>query len=96
MATLDKMPSQDVIGILAGIIDFYEWKGIPCARRWPRKPKMPRSPAVQQSAYWFGYFATQFSDTPTNIIDRATELSEGTAWTWRDLRYRALFGNLIA
>lgn len=89
------MPAQAVIDGYKGIIDFYLWKGIPCVRSWPRKPKMPRSPAVQASAAIFGALATAFSDTPPNIRARASELAVGTAWTWRDVRYRAAYGNLI-
>lgn len=95
MAKLLKMPSREIISAFAGVLDFYVWKGIPCVRSWPRKPKMPRSPAVQTSANLFGYFATELSSSPPNIIARATELAEGTAWTWRDLRYRAIYGHLI-
>jgi len=36
-----------------GVIDFYYWKGIPCARSWPNKPKHPRTPA--QVATWSAF-----------------------------------------
>lgn len=89
------MPSQEIISSLAGVLDFYVWKGIPCCRSWPRKPAMPRAPAVQRTASDFGEIATALSASPANIIAFAQALATGTAWTWRDLRYRAIFGNLI-
>lgn len=56
---------------------------------------MPRSPAVQETAAHFGALATAFSSTPPTIRAAAASLAEGTTWTWRDVRYRATYGNLI-
>ena len=95
MAKLTKMPSQAIISLFAGTLDFYVWKGIPCVRTWPRKPQMPRAPAVKTAYELFGYFATELSATPANILARSQALAVGTAWTWRDLRYRTIYGHLI-
>lgn len=95
MAKLLKLPSRAIISLFAGTLDFYVWNGIPCVRSWPRKPKLPRSPAVQATASDFGAIATALSASPPTIVAHATALATGTAWTWRDLRYRAIFGNLI-
>lgn len=96
MAVLTVLPHKSIVDGFKGVLDFYLWKGIACVRRWPRKPKMPRSPAVQASAAQFGLIATALSATPANIRSRATTLASGTTWTWRDLRYRAIYGNLVS
>jgi len=95
MAKLTALPHQSIIDGFKGTLDFYVWRGIPCVRSWPRKPLLPRSPAVQRTAAVFGYLATFFTDTPANIRDRASAIGDGTSWTWRDVRYRAAYGNLI-
>jgi len=38
MAILPNLPSSAQIASLAGILDFYYYKGIPCVRSWPNKP----------------------------------------------------------
>lgn len=44
MARLHNMPSEHIIEALKGVVDFYFWKGIPCARAWPRP--------IQKTAAW--------------------------------------------
>lgn len=38
---LDAMPARNIISLFRGQVDFYYWKGLPCARRWPRPQKQP-------------------------------------------------------
>ena len=43
--------SKEMIDKLSGVIDFYYWKGIPVARRWPRKTdKLPSAPMLAARA----------------------------------------------
>ena len=95
MAKIDVMPHRSIISGYKGLLDFYVHRGQPCARSWPRKPQLPRSEAVMETAEFFGELAQEFSDTPPNIRSRAADLALGTAWTWRDLRYRATYGHLL-
>src|SRR3989304_5679155 len=37
MAKLTALPDPPTIRRFRGLVDFYTWKGIPCARRWPNK-----------------------------------------------------------
>lgn len=39
MAVLERMPSQAQIRKLAGILDFYYFRGVACVRTWPCKPR---------------------------------------------------------
>jgi len=41
--------SREMIDKLSGVIDFYYWRGIPVARRWPRKTTIPPSAAMLAS-----------------------------------------------
>src|SRR3989304_1279249 len=37
MAKLTALPDPPTIRRFRGLVDFYTWKGIPCARRWPNQ-----------------------------------------------------------
>jgi len=47
MVILEGMPSIAQIRSLKGVIDFYYCKGVPCARAYPRKPRL--TPALQRT-----------------------------------------------
>ena len=36
MAKLSAMPEESIISGFRGVVDFYEYLGIPCARAWPQ------------------------------------------------------------
>lgn len=55
MTKLTALPEQAVISGFKGVVDFYLWKGIPVARKWPRSPEGPRTAAVQ--AQWPAFIA---------------------------------------
>jgi hypothetical protein len=38
--------SAEMVRDLSGVVDFYYWRGIPCARQWPRKTNLPPSSAM--------------------------------------------------
>jgi len=38
--------SREMVRDLSGVVDFYYWRGIPCARLWPRKTTLPPSAAM--------------------------------------------------
>lgn len=46
MAKIAKMPNEAIISGFKGVVDFYFYMGIPCARAWPRAPAGPRAPGV--------------------------------------------------
>ncbi len=52
---LKKMLSGSQIASMRGVVDFYYWKGIPCGRSWPKKPKQPGTPA--QLVTWAAFRA---------------------------------------
>jgi len=45
--------STQIIKSLAGVVDFYYWKGIPVARSWPKRSSVSTSPNVLASRQAF-------------------------------------------
>ena len=50
MATVTQPLDRNVVATFRGVVDFYYWKGLACARAWPRPAKQPGTPA--QRATW--------------------------------------------
>jgi hypothetical protein len=94
MATLDTLPSADVVLSLKGTLDFYIWRGIPCVRTWPRKPRHPRAPGVAAAGQAFAAFSRDVQQAPTELLDAARLYTTGTLWTWKDATTAAAYGHL--
>lgn len=88
MARLNALPDKDTIDYYKGSVDFYLWKGIPCARRWPRYQK--RNPSPEEAAVQsdFSYINKLASKLPVDIIDQYKAMAVGTGFTWKDLLVR--------
>lgn len=84
MAKLDRLDPA-MMGALAGIVDFYFWKGIPVARMFPRPPVHPRS--VPQVRTWSAFSASMdIYNTLAPFWKTALKwASADSAWTGRDL-----------
>lgn len=89
MVVLTEMPNQAIIDGFKGVIDFYLWRGLPCARKWPvwrkRKPT-PREKAAQDA---FAEAMRATKTMPEYIIDQYRRMAEGTRWRWQDIFLRA-------
>lgn len=70
---LESIPDSGTIIALRGDIDFYFWKGIPVARRWPRKSTVPRTAKEIRSSELFSAAAKM-----TGMIDPLV------AQSWKD------------
>src|SRR3972149_2455449 len=96
MAKPPALPAPPTIRRFRGLVDFYTWKGIPCARRWPNKQSPDRfQPAELAAAKDFGALAREMSRPPPYVVLTATRLARNVPWTWRDLTTAAAFNNLI-
>ena len=84
MAKLNAMPSQAIVDGLAGCVDFYLWRGIPCARKWPRCTAIPRTTGEQLAAAEFAYINKQAKNVPPNIQATYIELAAASSLTWKD------------
>jgi len=94
MAVLTQMPQQHIIDGFKGVVDFYEYKGIPCARKWP--VWHPRQPSDTERAAQeaFAYINRIASQLPEYIKDQYHRMAVGTPWTWKDLLVKAYIHGL--
>ncbi|GAI70901.1 unnamed protein product [marine sediment metagenome] len=94
MARLTALPAIEVIRGLKGIIDFYLWKGLPCARAWPRWRPARQSEASKAAALFFGAVVKSYSllgDLPLAAYRHDAADQPRSA---RDLFVSGIFGNL--
>ena len=63
--------SAEMVRDLSGVVDFYYWKGIPVARLWPRKSKIPPSEAM---------ISAQAAFTQSRIDLRSVSCAVRAAW----------------
>ncbi len=72
-----------------GVLDFYEWKGIPCVRSWPRSPGHRRAPPVEAQWPAFTFAAKEWNNLSPEVQNAYKDLASGTAYTGRDWLMRA-------
>lgn len=93
MAVLKVMPHQAIVDSLKGVIDFYYWKGIPCARAWPHWPKRVPTPAEKTNQDSFAYCQHQWKQLPEYIKEMYRQCASTTSLTARDI-YTACYMNV--
>jgi hypothetical protein len=91
------MPDSEVRAACTGLVDFYFWKGVPVARRWPRfKPREP-SAAEAASQSRFSVVATATGNIGTPVKEAWQALGTTTGTTWVDMfRNNALGGTWVS
>ena len=94
MAKLTAMPNQAIIDGFKGIIDFYLWMGIPCARKWPVwRPREPHY-AERLNQDDFARVNKAYSSLPLEFITAYRSLAQGTPFTAKDLLVRSFMRGL--
>jgi len=93
MAKLARLPNKDIIDKLAGVLDFYYWRGIPCVRKWPAKKRGAITPQEKRTHPAFIYINRLAHTLPPNIVAQWTSMISGTNLTWKDLLVRAYIGH---
>jgi len=86
---ITELPQEHIISMLKGTIDYYVWCGIPCARRWPRKPKLPRAESTQPAINRFAYAHAIYPFVQPSVIKSYDFISSDTDLTRRDYFIRA-------
>jgi len=89
MAKLKALPGMKIVSGFKGVIDYYIWMGIPCARRWPRSPGTRRAPLVMAQYSTWSYAAKLWAHMPTEIQDAYRSTTAGTNLSGRDLSQKA-------
>lgn len=85
MAKIDMLPGMDIISGFKGVIDFYVWNGIACARSWPRSPGPNRAPAVEAAWLAFSWAASNWNNLSKEVRQAYQDLARGTNMTPRDV-----------
>jgi len=94
MAKLTALPEKAIIDKLKGKIDFYYWRGIPVARRWPvHKPRWrsPQERATQQDLADVMHLRHQISQT---VLAAYRALPCAKYLTWRDWLVKAYIAGI--
>lgn len=94
MAKLAVLPHQAIIDGFKGKIDFYLWRGIPCARKWPRSPGHLRAQAVMAQWADFSYVASAWNLLSEEIQEAYRALAVGSGLSGRDLFTRSYLSGL--
>jgi hypothetical protein len=95
MTRLSGVPPRGIVLGLKGIVDFYSWKGIPVARRWPRSPTQPRSAAVQAQYADFKAVTQGFKEIDVTVVNALNGMSDGTLLTTKDQQVQLFYGGSI-
>lgn len=95
MAKLDKLPQKQIIDGYKGIIDFYLWKGIPIARKWPvfRPYQFSQAQLANQQA--FSYINKLWSSIDLLIKTQLTYFLRNATITAKDLYVRGYMKGLF-
>jgi len=94
MARLTALPSANIIHGFKGTIDFYLWRGLACARRWPRNPKSHHSVATRAASILFGAILSAYKLLDPTVYAALVEDAKDQARTPRDIWVSAVFGHL--
>lgn len=89
MARIKEMLGEKVISGFRGKLDYYYWMGIACVRRWPKSPRLPRSPGVVAAQQPFIQAASLWRTTPQYLQDFYNTMASGTGLSGRDMFMRA-------
>ncbi|MBA7538140.1 hypothetical protein ES705_30414 [subsurface metagenome] len=95
MAKLTAMPHQAIVDGLKGTIDFYLWRGIPVARKWPRSPGPRRAPAVEAQWEAWSYASRIWSLMDDETKQSYIATSAGTNLSGRDLAVKAYLSGYL-
>ena len=83
------MPSQAIVDRLAGAVDFYYWKGIPVARKWPHWPARVPLPDEKASQNLFAYASKMWKFLPEFLKANYRLMATSSPVTGRDIFTRA-------
>jgi len=77
--------SLETIKALSGIIDFYYWKGIPCARKWPDWTHFRPSARQKASMEAFKKIRADLKKLQIEVVNLWRQSCVGKANSWVDL-----------
>lgn len=95
MVRLSGVPARSIVLGLKGAVDFYSWKGVPVARRWPRSPGKLRAPAVAAQYDDFKTVTQGFKTIDSTVIPALSSMASGTQLTTKDVQVQLYYGYAI-
>ncbi len=94
MARLTALPSLDIIHGFQGVLDFYLWKGLPCARKWPYTPPSHVTEGTIAARALFGAISQGYSLLGDGPLQAFQEDAADQTRTARDIYMTAVYGHL--
>jgi len=88
------LPALELIRGFKGVLDYYYWKGIPCARKWPRIPKSHRTQASLESAHLFGTIVASWALVGAVVKELYATEAKTQPRSARDLYVSGVLGRL--
>lgn len=95
MAIIKEMVGQKVIDGFKGVIDFYFYMGVPCARAWPKAPGKSRSYEVQAQWPIFTTVAKLWRELSPEVKEAYNEMAAVTNLTGRDMFTRGYISGTL-
>jgi hypothetical protein len=94
MVRLSNLPDDATIAAHRGVIDYYEWKGVPVARAWPRYKAYPPTPGMVESQNVFSTVAKATGSISPAMQELWKSVPTTPGTTWVDLfRNNAMGGD---
>jgi len=84
MVILKTLPEQAIIDGFKGKIDFYVYKGLPVARKWPHYPKRKPHPLEKENQDAFRYCNQLYHTLQAFIQLQYQNMAKGTRLTAKD------------
>jgi len=89
MAVLKQPINRVQVDTLSGVVDFYYWRGLPCARKWPHWPARVPYPAEKIAQDRFAYAMQMWAFLPRYLQDQYRNMAVSASVTARDIFVRA-------
>lgn len=89
MAVITGKLNQVAVDTLSGVVDFYYWRGLLCARKWPHWPARVPYPAEKVAQERFGYCMRMWAFLPSYLQAQYRNMAVSTGVTARDIFARA-------
>jgi len=95
MAIIKAMVAQKVIDGFKGVIDFYFYMGVPCARAWPKKPSQIRNANVRAQWPVFTTAAKLWREISPELRQAYEQMTVGTNLTAKDMFFRGYISGTL-
>jgi len=85
LAILEALPEEAIISGFKGIIDYYVWRGLPCARSWPTYPKSHQQPGSRAQWPIFSDAVKEWSLLDSYVRNAYKSMASGSTLSGRDM-----------